>query len=143
MGSFKTATDKMVTWFSGHSQINNVTFGDINEIDVTTITDFPLAHVIPLQSTGDSNISKYSYQIMILDKYETINDTDSLLKDSKVQVLDDLNTILEDFKLAFTGDGTFVLKHSASQIMYDLKINRLYGWVIAVEVTLPSEGNCS
>ena len=44
MTDLKTVTTTITNWLKNHATINEVTLGDVNEIDMTSQADFPLAH---------------------------------------------------------------------------------------------------
>lgn len=136
MGAFKTVTDSMMTWFDGNGTINEVTHGDINQVDLTQHTHFPLAHVIYLNTVYAESFTTYNYQILLLDTYhDTVDD--------RLEVLDAMDGVATQFVKALNGGSLFESQIRAAvtptgEIMYDQLQNRLYGISLTVSIITPT-----
>ena len=140
MGSFLTTTNRIISYLQGHSEVQEVTFGDGNEVDLSTHTSFPLVHVIPLSSNIGEVITIYNYQILFLNTFqESIED--------KIEVLDLMAGIAGDFASSLNSGILFqdqlrVSGNSGSDVIYNDRLNKLYGWSLTVNITVPSGINC-
>jgi len=140
MGSFLTTTNRIISYLQGHSEVQEVTFGDGGEVDISTHTSFPLVHVIPLSSNIGEVITLYNYQILFLNTFqESIED--------KIEVLDLMAGIAGDFASSLNSGILFqdqlrVSGNSGSDVIYNDRLNKLYGWSLTVNVTVPSGINC-
>ena len=140
MGSFSTTTYSLINWIGGHGEINEVTFGDANEVDISKATEFPLAHVIPLNSSIQSGYTTYNYQVLFLDTFKSSTD-------SKIDVLDRMAGVAEDFVKAFHNghivDGSIRTTDSqGAEVIYDQRQNRLYGWSLDIEANVSNVVPC-
>lgn len=136
MGSFKTVLDTITIWLINHDGINEVTNGDINEVDLSTNTNFPLVHIIYTTTNYSQGYNIYNYQILFLDTY--FED-----KDNKIEILDNMNEIVTQFVKSLTNGSLFnsqvrVDTTPSSQVMYDQLQNRLYGWSLNVGIMVPN-----
>jgi len=140
MGSFLTTTNRIISYLQGHSEVQEVTFGDGGEVDISTHTSFPLVHVIPLSSNIGEVITIYNYQILFLNTFqESIED--------KIEVLDLMAGIAGDFASSLNSGILFqdqlrVSGNSGSDVIYNDRLNKLYGWSLTVNITVPSGINC-
>jgi len=140
MGSFLTTTNRIISYLQGHSEVNSVTFGDGNEVDLSTHTDFPLVHVIPISSLFGEGITTHSYQVLFLNTFkESIED--------KIEVLDLMNKTANEFAQSARGGILFSEQITAigtftADIIYNDRINKLYGWSLNIGFIVPNNLNC-
>ena len=136
MGSFLTTTNRIISYLQGHAEVQEVTFGDGGEVDISTHTSFPLVHVIPINSLFGEGITTHNYQILFLDTFkESIED--------KVEVLDLMNTIARDFVSSARQGILFneqitVTGSSTADIIYNDRLNKLYGYSVTIAILTPS-----
>jgi hypothetical protein len=141
MYSFGTTTNAIIDWFKADAIINEVTSGDVSEVDLSTHTDFPLAHVIYTVPTFLNGFNSYSYQILLLDKFE-------LAHEEKIPVIDQMAFVASTFMAQLNGQGLGVDRRirwsnsPASAVIYDQFANRLYGISLEIVVKVPSDINC-
>lgn len=141
MGTFKKVTELIIDWFEGNGNINEVTHGDSNQVDLTSITDFPLTHIIYTTTTYNDGYNIYNYTIQLLDKYY-----DNV--DDRIEVLDLMNEVATQFIGAATDGSLFnsQIRNNITPngtIIYDQYQNRLYGVSIAVGLIVPNGlSNC-
>ena len=136
MAAFLDTTNKIIEWHEGHATINEVTFGDGNELDLSKQTTFPLVHIIPTSTTFNEGVTGFSYQLIYLDLYSTS-------KHDKVAVLDKMWEAVAGFNKAASGGSLFdslvrVSTGNTAEVQYDVRQNRLYGWSLDLTVTTPN-----
>lgn len=136
MGQFKELTETMETWFSNHGSIEEVTKGDVQEVDLSTRTNFPLVHIIYLDMVPDNGFTTYNYQVLFLDTYSEAGE-------DKLEVLDRMGEVVTQFTQAVYSGGLFsrqirVAVEPSADVMYDALQNRLYGWSLNVGLKVPN-----
>lgn len=141
MGSFKDTTETLMNWLEGNGVINEVTFGDANEVDLSKATNFPLVHLIPLNSTLLESYSTYTYQILFLTTFKSSNA-------DKIKVLDDMATVVEQFIRDINQGSMFEALYrtdtnNSAEVIYDQRQNRLYGWTLGLSINVPTIVNCA
>ena len=137
MGLYKDTTVIITDWLQNHGSINEVTLGDVREVDLSTHTNFPLCHVIILNNDYDNGYSTYNYQFLFLDTfYEGGSNT-------KLDILDEMNEVVVDFITALN-HGTMlnsvitVSSVATGEVMYDQLQNKLYGWSLEFGLDIPN-----
>ena len=140
MSRFSDVTHTILNWLEGHSEINEVSFGDSNEIDLSTHTNFPLCHVIPLGTVYGGATNTYNYQILFMDQPHD-NTTEE-----RIEVLGMMDEVATDFARYLYEQKDYVRASIGSlsgDSIYDEKINRLYGQSLGnVSITVPNIQNC-
>jgi len=136
MGQFKDITKLIENWLDGHDDINEVTKGDSNEIDITAQTNFALAHIIYDTTSYSDGYSTYNYEIQLLDTFFEN-------ADNKLDVLDKMDGVASQFVSALNQGSLFnaqirVLTEPTGTIIYDQLKNRLYGVSLSVSLQVPS-----
>jgi hypothetical protein len=125
MASYKNTTEKLLAYFASSAIINEVTFGDFNEVDLTSKTNFPLVHIIPQPTSYAGNVILFAYQILFFDK---LRDTESPLvpmdrmEDAARQFINYLYFGMDDLRVV---PGSIT-----AEPIWDQRINRLYGWAL-------------
>lgn len=136
MGQFKDITNLIENWLDGSDDINEVTKGDSNEIDVTAQTNFPLAHIVYDTTSYADGYNTYNYNIQLLDTFfENADD--------KLDVLDRMDGVASQFVSACNQGSLFnaqirVLTDPSGTIIYDQLKNRLYGVNLSISLQVPS-----
>ena len=135
MGVYKTVTNTIKNWLSNNDAINEVTLGDIREVDLSTHTNFPLAHIIYIDNDYEDGYSTYNYQILFLDTFFD--------EDAKLDILDDMNEVVAEFVKALTNGTLFnasirIDTAPTAVVMYDQLQNRLYGWSLTFGINTPN-----
>ena len=136
MGTFKDTTNIITNWFDSSDGINEVTTGDIQEVDLSTHTDFPLAHVIYLNTGYQEGFNTYNYQILLLDTFNEATD-------NRIDVVDAMNEVATQFVSACDKGIIFnsqirIQIRPTGQIMYDQLQNRLYGISLNLTLQVPT-----
>jgi hypothetical protein len=140
MATLKEVTVALTSWLQNHNKVNEVTFGDVTEADISTRTNFPLAHLIPLNTEFNENTTVHTYQLLVLSTFqERIED--------KIDVLSDMNSIVSDLVSAFNIGGIMDFSYgietsTTAQVMYDQMANRLYGYSLEFVITVAKEPIC-
>ena len=106
--------------FAGH--VGEVTFGDIGEIDVTSITEFPLVHIEPLGTEAKVGHTLFGFNIYILNTKEALEDP--------IDVLDDMSDIIITFASWYNSSLYSIDTLPEAKVKYDFSGNRLYGFVL-------------
>ena len=136
MGLYKETTDIITSWLQNHGTINEVTLGDVREVDLSTHTNFPLVHVIILNNDYDNGYSTYNYQYLFLD---TFHDSDN----TKLEILDEMNEVVTDF-ISALNNGTMlnsairISSVATGEVMYNQLQNKLYGWSLEFGIDVPN-----
>jgi hypothetical protein len=136
MGQFKDITNLIESWLDGHDDINEVTKGDSNEIDITAQTHFALAHIIYDTTSYSDGYNTYNYNIQLLDTFfENADD--------KLDVLDKMDGVASQLVSALNQGSLFnsqiqVTTDPSGTIIYDQLKNRLYGVSLSVSLQVPS-----
>jgi hypothetical protein len=137
MGTFKSLTNILIDYFTdSENAINEVTHGDINQVDLTQHTNFPLAHIIYTVTGYQDGFNTYNYQILLLDTYY-----DNL--EDRLDVLDAMSEVATQFVSACNNGSIFNQQVQVSaiptgDIMYDQLQNRLYGISLNIVLLVPS-----
>ena len=136
MGAFLTTTNRILDWFGSHPIIEEVTHGDIGEVDLSSHTSFPLAHIIYLDTSYDEGVTQFTYQILLLDTYTEGTD-------DKIEVLDRMSEVATEFMSGIYRGSLFnslirVNTVPTSAIMYDQLGNNLYGISLQVDIKVPN-----
>ena len=145
MGIFKETTDEIMGWLKGHGEINTVEFGDANEFDTSTITDFPYSYLIPIKITSRESLAVMTYQILFTDIYESSDENYQSGSDrykEKLKVLDKMAGVAIDFQRAFELNTTVLQENLTADVVYDQRQNRVYGWMFEFSLTKPNIINC-
>lgn len=132
-------TKQLIAYFEADSVINTVTHGDTNEVDIDKATDFALAHIIYLDPAYQQASTIFSYQILLLDKYEPAHD-------DVIDVIDGMSQVATDFVASLHAGITIdrrirISANSASQVIYDQFENRLYGISMLLVLEVPNGSN--
>jgi len=136
MGQYKTITNLISDWFIGDDRVNEVTKGDASEIDLSTITNFPLVHIIYNTNTYSDGYTTFNYSIQMLDTfYENIDD--------KLDVLDNMNELATQFVSACNQGTLFnnqirITTGPVGTVIYDQLKNRLYGIGLNISLQVPT-----
>ena len=137
MGTFKSLTNIILDYFTdSENAINEVTHGDVNQVDLTSITNFPLAHIIYTTTGYQEGFNTYDYEILLLDTYYDN-------ADDRLDVLDTMSEVATQFVSACNNGSIFNQQVQVSvvpsgEIMYDQLQNRLYGIRLTITLLVPS-----
>lgn len=136
MGVLKNTTNLITNWFDNSDAINEVTKGDVNEIDISTLTNFPLAHIIYGNANYLDGYSTLTYNIQLLDTFFEN-------KDDKLDVLDAMNELATQFVSACNKGSIFnsqvrVFTTPTGTVVYDQLKNRLYGVSLSITLQIPN-----
>ena len=102
--------------------VEEVTFGDVGEIDVTSITDFPLVHIEPIGSESKVGHTLFGFNVYLLNTKEALEDP--------IDVLDDMSEIIATFAAWYNSSMLSLGNFPKAVVKYDFSGNRLYGFVI-------------
>lgn len=141
MADLKTVTLGLTDWLKGHGSINEVTLGDLSEVDITTITNFPLAHVIPIGTAYNGPTAIHEYQVLILSTYDNSVEVQIEVLSNMELVVSDLDNALNTGTL-YTDIVAQATLGNTADIMYDQFVNRLYGYSITVKVIVERNTSC-
>ena len=136
MAVLKQITEIMENWFINYDGVNEITKGDASEIDLTTITNFPLVHIVYLNTGYANSYSTINYQVYLLDTYYE-ND------DNKLDILDNMNEVATQFVSACNNGSIYnsqirLNADPTGVIQYDQLKNRLYGISLNISLNKPN-----
>ena len=133
MNYFLDTTNELISWFEGHGEVNEVGFGDANEFDTSTITDFPYVFIIPSSLNPKGATTTFIYQILV---------TDVLNEGTPKIALNRTADIVIDFFKAKGIDVEVEYNLGQNDVIYDARGNRVYGWSFDYEVTVKTIKEC-
>jgi len=138
MGLYKETTDIITSWLQNHGTINEVTLGDVREVDLSTHSNFPLVHVIILNNDYDNGYSTYNYQYLFLDTFFEGGEN------TKLDILDEMNEVVTDFISALNhgsmlNSAITVSSVATGEVMYNQLQNKLYGWSLEFGLDVPND----
>ena len=102
--------------------VEEVTFGDVGEIDVTSITNFPLVHIEPIGSESKVGHTIFGFNVYLLNTKEALEDP--------IDVLDDMSEVILTFASWYNSSMLSLGVFPVAKVKYDFSGNRLYGFVI-------------
>ena len=131
MAKFKDTTNAIIDWFDGHGDVNEVTFGDGGEVDLSSQKTLPLVHVIPVDATFEVPTTNYVYQVIIVG--QTVEDETQ----AKLDILDLCAGVAAEFTKSVEGgylfDSDVRLDGAVSSTtIYKDRQNVLFGWALTV-----------
>jgi len=115
---YKDLVNSLINWFE--PKVGEVTFGDEGQVDVTSITDFPLVHIQPVGTDAKSGYALFTFDIYILNTKESLEDP--------IDVLDAMSEIAVDFASFYYSGDSAINDMPSADIVYDQFGNRLYGF---------------
>lgn len=142
MAVYKETVEILTTWFNGHGNINEVTFGNEQQVDITSETDFPLVHIMPQKTLYGESQTEINFKIKVLTTYES--DEEEL-----IDVLDMTHAVFVDFVRDLWNGALFsalirVSTDPIAEVVYDEHNNRLYGHTLDIKLKMPPTiSNCS
>ena len=136
MAILKQITNIIENWFINSDAINETSKGDITEIDLTTITNFPLVHIVYQYTAYSVDYSTINYQVYLLDTYYEN-------QDNKLDILDNMNEVATQFVSACNNGSIFnsqirLASVPTGTIQYDQLKNRLYGISLNISLNKPN-----
>ena len=131
MGFYLNTFNDLKGWLEGNATINEVQWGDVNEFDTTTITNFPLAYIIHTGMNSEGAITTFKFQIILATTLQEETDTANKAFDLLADVVIDL---------VRSGQYTIENQHryNDADVVYDQRANRVYGYVFDVDITIKS-----
>ena len=119
------------------ASIREVTFGDAAELDITTVTEFPLLHLTPVTISHQRGISTIGIQMTV------VQQSDDRTEAKRLQALSDANLAFSDYINAVS-KAKFVLDDGAvtTEVVYDQFANNLYGCSATMAVTTERDQSC-
>ncbi len=136
MSYYLDAFNGLKNWFQGNAVINEVQWGDVNELDTTTITDFPLAYIIHTGIDSDGNTANFKFQIILVTTLQKEYD------DEPNKAFDLLADVIIDFIRAGNYTITDENMYGDIEAIYDQRGNRLYGYMLDVETRVKTTKEC-
>ncbi len=137
MYSYKENTQAILDWSIGHGDVNEVYFGDPNNIDVSTTTNFPIVALAPPSGSYPTNVVNFSYVIYILDTFEESKQEDLEVLSKMEGIARDLvNSINKGslFKRGVRMEGTISWDSA-----YNVRMNTLYGVQLTFSIQTPND----
>ena len=128
MDFFKNTTQDIMDWFDNNGEVNEVGFGDSNEFDISTITNFPYVFVIPQAILPQGATTKFTYQILVTD-----------VLDATEEPIEALNRTADIIISYAKAKGVVVEIESLvnnTDVIYDQRSHRVFGWFFNYDITV-------
>lgn len=146
MTDFYDLLDKIKAELDSNPNVNNVTFGDIMDVDLNKTTLFPLSHIVASNISFSDRIMTANIDILLLDVVDDNRRSSDDVFLSSDNLQDVMNTQLAVGNLLqskmrrgdlFT-DKFQVLSNVTARPFYDRFENQLAGWAFTFVVELPN-----
>lgn len=122
-----------------------VTLGDDFKVDLERQTIFPYAHIVPMSTLKQGNVTQYTFSISGMDLVDFNKDeNDSFFTNDNIQdVLNDvhnrLSQVLEFYERGASGNYKVEGESTLTAFMHRFK-NVLTGWEVDITLTIPTDG---
>ena len=143
MGTYLNVVNTLSDWLINNGEINEVTSGTANDLDISTHTTFPLAHIITTSKSYNETLVTYNLQVIVVTNVLEPSD-----QSDKQNALDLTDQITNQLVKAYY-EGSFFNLHmrvgsaSPSDLIYKDRQNLLYGWALNLAVSTPNNlNNC-
>ena len=136
MNSLEEIIGTLTSWLNGHAEINSVTKGDPNELDVLKATKFPVGHIFPESTIIYEGYTTHQIRVWLLGQ----DHWDDLYR---------LHRVAQELMTSISRGALFDAQMRtgepiAAESMYDFGQNRLYGWEIVFGLNMPNNvDNCA
>tara|TARA_R110001599_G_scaffold201777_2_gene398509 strand:- start:749 stop:1204 length:456 start_codon:yes stop_codon:yes gene_type:complete len=147
MKSFYKVIDSIKTVVNSEPFNNNVSFGDISDIDLSKQTIFPLAHIMVNNMTVEENHVSFNVTLFLMDLVDDSKEPDTTLFLGNDNTQDVLNTqaalatrVLRVLQKADLYRSEFQLSTTASCEPFTERFdNHLCGWAVTFDVATKDE----
>ena len=141
MGTYLSVVNTLSEWLKGNGELNEVSSGTANDLDISTHTDFPLAHIITTSKSYGSSLVTYNLQVIVV---TTV--CDPAEQSDRDEALDLTDKITNQLVKAYEHGSFFDMQFrigsaSPSDLIYKDRQNLLYGWALSLAVTTPNNLN--
>lgn len=127
--TLKTIIENIRATALGIDGINEVSFGDANQLDLSTITSYPLLHISPVSIEHSGAISTVSLQLTL------VAQADDETEASRIDAVSSANLLMSTLLNSLYQSSTLQLPAATStDVVYDQFANRLYGFTSLVAV---------
>lgn len=147
MNTFYKLTDKIKAELEGNALINEVTYGDITEVDLDKQSLFPLAHVNFTDSIIKSSSVDINVNILFMDLVDvTKKDLGEFYKDNEHDVLNSMlsaatKTVQELKRGLSYSEGFHIEGDAEAEFFTDRFENKLAGVSVNFTVTLKNSAD--
>ena len=149
MTTFYDILDTLKTYLQGNNNINNVTYGDIFEVDLAKQSIFPLAHIVVNNCTFQDHVVVFDLQIlcmdMVFESKEDLKDQDNYFHgiDNKQDVLNTMFAVVNGLQSSLRRGELFTDLYQiedsfTANVFEDRFENLLAGWSMEFDVIVPN-----
>ena len=143
--------DKVIATALQNAGFKRVTFGQEGEVDLQKQSIYPLAHMTINSNTQTSSISTFSYEITILDLVDVNSESprDSL---NQMSLTTNIEDVFHDLSYKWSVAWRGIKQAANNQIELPDSVtlnagyaevqNKLAGYTIAFEITIPNTPLC-
>ena len=153
MRQFYTVTEKLHDLLIADANVNNVTIGDITEVDLKKKTIFPLAHIVVGDTALNGSTLSMNFTVICMDvvdvnKLDIRNESEPFYGTTDIQdiwntQLQVCNRLVERLR---RGDAFHMLYQLTGSInatpFKDRFENLLAGWAIDITIEVPNNEIC-
>lgn len=141
MGTYLSVVNALSDWLINNGEINEVTSGTANDLDISTHTTFPLAHIITTSKSYATSLVTYNIQVIVV-----TNVLEPAEQSDRDDALDLTDKITNQLVKAYEGGSFFDMQMrvgtaSPSDLIYKDRQNLLYGWALNLAVSTPNNLN--
>lgn len=143
--------DKILTDALKGEGFNTVTFGDNNEADIQKQNIYPYAHLTLTSNVQTTQIETFTYEITILDLVDS-NSFDPRDSKNQLSLTTNVEDVFHDLSYKWNRAWQTVKKTANNQIQFPDSVtlnagyaelqNKLAGYTITLEITIPNLGIC-
>ena len=141
MGSYLDVKNSLQSWLEGNGEINEVTSGTANDLDINTKTNFPLAHIIITSKSYGEALVTYNLQVIVV-----TNVSEPAEQSDRDNALDLTDRITNQLVKAYEQGSLYSLQlrvgtSTPADLLYKDRQNLLYGWAVNLAITTPNDLN--
>lgn len=130
------------------TNVNHVSFGDFKSIDTSKTTIFPVSHFWMNKASMEGSTIRFTIDLMCLDvvdeskEYENSFYGSNNLHDvlnTQLQVVNSLIESVRSTRGALAEQQYVLLNNPEAEMLYEEFENKLAGWGITFEITVPND----
>ena len=147
MKSFYNVIDSIKTAVSAEPFNNNVSFGDITDIDLSKQTIFPLAHIMVNNMTVEQQYVSFNVTLFLMDLVDVSNEQVTDLyrgNDNRQDILNTqlavVNRLIEKLRSGTLHQNKYQLDGSPScEPFVDRFENKIAGWATTLDILIHND----
>lgn len=144
MNSFYKVTQYLRDFLSQDQDVNTITKGDVNKIDISKKNIFPLAHINPTSAPVGNQLT-FVFEVSVLDirNYSKEPSADKFLEqDNQYDILNTchavLNRLITRLRLLNDDDDITLLNEPTLLPIDEAYTNGLDGWFVELQISMPN-----